>query len=174
MDNTDWQELEEMIDWDSIDSAETLHLRLFHQFAGDGDPRWLQETRAHKLRELVPVAYTGANYVIVEQQSALRVVVALGYTERGDDMLYRAADGSYYPGDPALRLGSLLVEGGTISGSQQVAAGWTSTTLTWPSPPGRWPTTAWDRRTSRSVMPAEFIRFAASRKNGTASRMKAL
>ncbi len=47
-------------------------------------------------------------------------------------------------------------------------------TLMWPSPPGRWPTTAWDRRTRRSVMPAEFIRLAASRKNGTASRTKEL
>ena len=47
-------------------------------------------------------------------------------------------------------------------------------TLMWPSPPGRWPTMARARSTSRSVIPAEFIRLAASRKNGTASRTKAL
>ena len=49
-----------------------------------------------------------------------------------------------------------------------------TTTLTCPSPPGRCPTSALASRTSRSVMPAEFIRFAASRKNGTASSTKAL
>ena len=47
-------------------------------------------------------------------------------------------------------------------------------TFTWPSPPGRWPTMALANRIRRSVMPAPFIRFAASRKNGTASRTKAL
>ncbi len=31
-----------------------------------------------------------------------------------------------------------------------------------------------DRRIKRSVMPPMFIRFAVSRKNGTASRMKEL
>ena len=36
------------------------------------------------------------------------------------------------------------------------------------------PTVAVASRTSRSVIPAEFIRLAASRKNGTASRMKLL
>ena len=40
--------------------------------------------------------------------------------------------------------------------------------------PGRWPTIVRASATSLSVMPAEFIRLAASRKNGTASRMKEL
>ncbi len=44
-----------------------------------------------------------------------------------------------------------------------------TSTLTWPSPPGRWPTSARDRLMSFSVMPAEFIRLAASMKNGIAS-----
>ena len=42
-------------------------------------------------------------------------------------------------------------------------------TLMWPSPPGRWPTMVRARLMSRSVMPAAFIRLAASRKKGTAS-----
>ncbi len=49
-----------------------------------------------------------------------------------------------------------------------------TTTLTWPSPPGRWPTSPRDSRISRSVMPAAFIRLAASRKKGTARSTKAL
>ena len=49
-----------------------------------------------------------------------------------------------------------------------------TTTLTWPRPPGKWPTIVRASATSLSVMPAEFIRLAASRKNGTASRMKVL
>ncbi len=49
-----------------------------------------------------------------------------------------------------------------------------STTLTWASPPGKWPTSALENRTSRSVMPPTPIRLAVSRKNGTASRMKEL
>ena len=49
-----------------------------------------------------------------------------------------------------------------------------TTTLTCPRPPGRCPTSARASRIRRSVMPATFIRLAASRKNGTASRMKEL
>ena len=49
-----------------------------------------------------------------------------------------------------------------------------STTLICARPPGKWPTSARDNRTSRSVMPPTFIRFAVSRKNGTASRMNEL
>ena len=49
-----------------------------------------------------------------------------------------------------------------------------TTTLTCPSPPGKWPTDVRARFTSRSVMPAAFIRLAANRKNGTASRMNEL
>ena len=48
------------------------------------------------------------------------------------------------------------------------------TTLICASEPGKWPTIVRDRRTSRSVMPPTFIRFAVSRKNGTASRMNEL
>jgi hypothetical protein len=48
------------------------------------------------------------------------------------------------------------------------------TTLIWASPPGKCPTMVRDRVISRSVMPPTFIRFAVSRKNGTASRMKEL
>src|SRR5438552_6181861 len=44
-----------------------------------------------------------------------------------------------------------------------------TSTLTWPSPPGRWPTSTRDRLISFSVMPAVFIRFAASMKNGIAN-----
>ena len=47
-------------------------------------------------------------------------------------------------------------------------------TLTCPNPPGKCPTDARASLTSRSVMPAAFIRFAASKKNGTASRMNEL
>ena len=43
-----------------------------------------------------------------------------------------------------------------------------------PSPPGKCPTVARARLTKRSVMPAEFIKFAARRKKGTARRIKAL
>ena len=49
-----------------------------------------------------------------------------------------------------------------------------STTFTCASPPGKWPTRSRDSLTSRSVMPPTFIRFAVSRKNGTASRMNEL
>ena len=49
-----------------------------------------------------------------------------------------------------------------------------STTLTCASPPGKWPTRSRDNRTRRVVMPPTFIRFAVSRKNGTASRMNEL
>ena len=49
-----------------------------------------------------------------------------------------------------------------------------STTLICASPPGKCPTSARDKRTSRSVMPPTFIRLAVSRKNGTASRMNEL
>ena len=49
-----------------------------------------------------------------------------------------------------------------------------STTLTWANPPGMWPTRSRDSLTSRSVIPPTFIRFAVSRKNGTASRMNEL
>src|SRR6266567_780338 len=44
-----------------------------------------------------------------------------------------------------------------------------TSTLTWPRPPGRCPTSARDRTISLSVMPAVFIRFAASMKKGIAS-----
>ena len=44
-----------------------------------------------------------------------------------------------------------------------------STTLICARLPGRWPTIARVQLNSRSVMPPEFIRLAASRKNGTAS-----
>ena len=49
-----------------------------------------------------------------------------------------------------------------------------SSTLICASAPGKLPTIVRDRRTSRSVMPPTFIRFAVSRKNGTASRMNEL
>ena len=49
-----------------------------------------------------------------------------------------------------------------------------STTLICASPPGKCPTMVRDSSISRSVMPPTFIRFAVSRKNGTASRMKEL
>src|SRR5450830_1647732 len=44
-----------------------------------------------------------------------------------------------------------------------------TSTLTWPSPPGSQPTRARDRLISLSVMPAAFIRFAASMKKGIES-----
>ena len=47
-------------------------------------------------------------------------------------------------------------------------------TLICASAPGSEPTMARDSRTRRSVMPPTFIRFAVSRKNGTASRMNEL
>ena len=47
-------------------------------------------------------------------------------------------------------------------------------TLICPNPPGKWPTVALARLTNRSVIPAEFIRFAANRKNGTANKMNEL
>ncbi len=49
-----------------------------------------------------------------------------------------------------------------------------SRTLIWASEPGQWPTIVRDSRTSRSVIPPTFIRFAVSRKNATASRMNEL
>ena len=49
-----------------------------------------------------------------------------------------------------------------------------STTLICASEPGQCPTSARDRPTSRSVMPPMLMRFAVSRKNGTASRMNEL
>jgi hypothetical protein len=49
-----------------------------------------------------------------------------------------------------------------------------STTLICASPPGKCPTMARERRSSRSVMPPMFIRLAVRRKNGTASRMNEL
>ena len=49
-----------------------------------------------------------------------------------------------------------------------------STTLTCARPPGRCPTRSRESRINRSVMPPTFIRFAVSRKNGTASRMNEL
>src|SRR5918911_2688758 len=47
-------------------------------------------------------------------------------------------------------------------------------TLICASAPGKWPTMVRERRTRRSVMPPTFIRFAVSRKNGTASKMNEL
>ena len=49
-----------------------------------------------------------------------------------------------------------------------------TSTFTWPKPPGKCPTVARDRSTNRCVIPAAFIKLAASRKNGTASRMNEL
>jgi len=49
-----------------------------------------------------------------------------------------------------------------------------SRTLICASAPGKCPTIVRDSRTRRSVMPPMFIRFAVSRKNGTASRMNEL
>ena len=49
-----------------------------------------------------------------------------------------------------------------------------SSTLICASAPGKLPTIVRDSVTSRSVMPPTFIRFAVSRKNGTASRMNEL
>src|ERR1700674_1687835 len=49
-----------------------------------------------------------------------------------------------------------------------------TSTPTWPSPPGRCPTSARESLISLSVMPAVFIRFAASMKNGIASRRNEL
>ena len=48
-----------------------------------------------------------------------------------------------------------------------------TTTLMWARPPRKWPTIVFVKSTRRSVMPAEFMTLAASRKKGTASRMKA-
>src|SRR5262245_16215536 len=48
------------------------------------------------------------------------------------------------------------------------------TTLICASEPGQLPTIERDSATRRSVMPPMLIRFAVSRKNGTASRMKEL
>ncbi len=44
-----------------------------------------------------------------------------------------------------------------------------TTTLMWPSPPGKWPTMVRARSIRRWVTPAEFIRLADSMKNGIAS-----
>ena len=49
-----------------------------------------------------------------------------------------------------------------------------STTLICASDPGQCPTIERDNATRRSVMPPMLIRFAVSRKNGTASRMNEL
>ena len=49
-----------------------------------------------------------------------------------------------------------------------------SSTFICASEPGKWPTIVRDRRTRRSVMPPTFMRFAVSRKKGTASRMNEL
>ena len=49
-----------------------------------------------------------------------------------------------------------------------------STTLICASDPGIQPTKERDKVTNRLVMPPTLIRFAVSRKNGTASRMKEL
>src|SRR5205085_160934 len=49
-----------------------------------------------------------------------------------------------------------------------------SSTLICASAPGKLPTIVRDSVTSRSVMPPTFMRFAVSRKNGTASRMNEL
>ena len=49
-----------------------------------------------------------------------------------------------------------------------------STTLICASDPGQCPTIDRDRPTSRSVMPPMLMRFAVSRKKGTASRMNEL
>ena len=49
-----------------------------------------------------------------------------------------------------------------------------STTLICASPPGKCPTIVRESVSRRSVVPPTFIRFAVSRKNGTASRMKEL
>ena len=47
-------------------------------------------------------------------------------------------------------------------------------TFTWPSPPGSQPVSTRASSIRRSVTLPEFIRFAARRKKGTASRMKEL
>src|SRR4026207_2478116 len=49
-----------------------------------------------------------------------------------------------------------------------------SRTLICANEPGQLPTIVRDSRTSRSVMPPTFMRFAVSRKNGTANRMNEL
>src|SRR3954462_3169924 len=49
-----------------------------------------------------------------------------------------------------------------------------SSTLICANAPGKVPTMVRERSTRRSVMPPTFIRFAVSRKNGTASRMNEL
>src|ERR1700704_1877003 len=49
-----------------------------------------------------------------------------------------------------------------------------NSTLICASEPGKLPTIVRDSLTRRSVMPPTFIRFAVSRKNGTASRMNEL
>ena len=49
-----------------------------------------------------------------------------------------------------------------------------STTFICASEPGKCPTMVRERSTRRSVIPPTFIRFAVSRKNGTASRMNEL
>ena len=55
-----------------------------------------------------------------------------------------------------------------------VANSMLTTTLMCPNPPGRCPTRARAKATSRSVIPAAFIRFAANKKKGTAKRMEVL
>ena len=55
-----------------------------------------------------------------------------------------------------------------------MADGLADYTFTCAKPPGKCPTRSRDSRTSRVVMPPTFIRFAVSRKNGTASRMNEL
>ena len=49
-----------------------------------------------------------------------------------------------------------------------------SKTLICARDPGKWPTSARERRIRRSVMPPTFIKFAVSRKNGTAKRINEL
>ena len=46
------------------------------------------------------------------------------------------------------------------------------TTLTWPSPPGTWPTRARAKRKMRCVVPPVFIRLPARMKNGMARSVK--
>jgi len=49
-----------------------------------------------------------------------------------------------------------------------------TTTLTWPRPPGSQPVMTFARSIIRSVILPEFIKFAASKKNGTASKINEL
>ena len=77
---------------------------------------------------------------------------------------------------PAFRMAGMMMEPSPAASAfeepEMPAKIMLVTTLTWPRPPGRWPTMAWASRSSMLVMPAQFMRLAARTKNGMASKMK--